>query len=290
MTTVNIKHVERTIEYIRRDGLNLALHTWRPEAPQAAIFYFHGLQSHAGWLWEVGCQFARNGVALYVLDRRGCGISDGPRNEIPAPAICLEDYRVAISHVRDEIGPDIPLGLFGHCLGGSFLAALMVVPKFDVPYESTTFCSAWLGKLHHTLPPGELQSILNDRRDGYWNADLKAEHFTDQPKYVEFIKNDVLSTRKLSLDSRAKLVQFEMMYLHRRDLYLNAPSIYICGNDDPIVNLDCAKKQYAQMFGNAGEILELPTQKHFLLFTNVRNRLINKVTSYVSSYGHAHYG
>ena len=290
MTTINLNQVERSIEYIQRDGLNLALHAWRPEAPRAAIFYFHGLQSHAGWLWEVGCQFARNGVALYVLDRRGCGISGGERNEIPPADICLADYRAAIAHVRAEVGHDIPLGLFGHCLGGSYLAALMADQQFDVPYDAALFCSTWLGKLHHTLSPAELQSIRNEKRGGYWDAGLKAEQFTDIPKYVEFIRNDVLSTRQISHDSRATLVELEMMYVQRRDLHLKAPSMYICGNDDPIVDLDTAKKQYARMFGNAGEILELPTQKHFLLFTTVRGGLINTATSYVSCYGHTHYG
>lgn len=289
MSIVKAKQVERSIEYLPMEGGNLALHAWTPETPKAAVFYFHGLQSHAGWLWEAGCQFAENDVAFFALDRRGCGISDGPRGELAPVDQMLADYRSAIRTVRAKVGDSIPLGLFGHCLGGSYLAALLSDPAFETEFESLIFCSAWLGKIHHTLPPQKIQAMLREQSDELWDAGLKAEDFSDQRRYVDFIGNDVLATRQIKASSRARLVEMEMMYLYQKELSRNTPSMYISGYEDPVVNLECAKKQYLSLFGDQGETLELATNKHYLLYTSVRQRLINRVSAYVSSHGHHHH-
>ena len=289
MNILNTKHLERSIEYLSMESCNLALHSWTPESPKAAVFYFHGLQSHAGWLWEAGCQFAENDVAFYVLDRRGCGLSDGPRGELPPVELMLEDYRTAIRVVRAKIGESIPLGLFGHCLGGSFLAALLADPEFNTDFESLVFCSSWLGKIHHTLPPRKIQAMLREQSNEYWDAGLKPEDFSDQRRYVDFISNDKLATRQIKASSRARLVEMEMMYLYQKELCRNTPSIFISGYEDPIVNLESAKKQYLSLFDYLGETLELSTNKHYLLYTNVCQRLINWVSAYVSSNGHSTY-
>ncbi len=48
-------NIRREIVGIPVEGAELALHLWRPRGQvKGAVFYFHGLQSHAGWLWEVG--------------------------------------------------------------------------------------------------------------------------------------------------------------------------------------------------------------------------------------------
>jgi alpha-beta hydrolase superfamily lysophospholipase len=290
MSIVKVKQVERCIEYLSVDGCNLALHSWTPEAPKAAVFYFHGLQSHAGWLWEAGCQFAENDVAFYALDRRGCGISDGPRGEVAPVDQMLADYRSAIRTVRSKVGDAIPMGLFGHCLGGSFLAALLADPAFDTEFESLIFCSAWLGKIHHTQPPQKIQALLREQSDELWDADLKPEDFSDQRRYVDFISNDMLATRQIKASSRARLVEMEMMYLYQKELCRNTPSVFISGYKDPVINLECAKKQYLTLFGNLGETLELAATKHYLLYTSVRHRLINQVSAFVSSHGHRSHG
>ncbi|MNR05639.1 hypothetical protein D3C85_1216820 [compost metagenome] len=81
----------------------------------------------------------------------------------------------------------------------------------------------------------------------------------------------------------------EMMYLYQKELCRNTPSIFISGYGDPVINLECAKKQYLSLFGSQGGTLELAANKHYLLYTNVRQRLINQVSAYVSSHGHSNH-
>jgi alpha-beta hydrolase superfamily lysophospholipase len=62
------------------DGTPLALHCWTPQPTSAVrglLYYVHGIQSHAGWLFETGPELARRSVVTYALDRRGSGRSGG---------------------------------------------------------------------------------------------------------------------------------------------------------------------------------------------------------------------
>jgi hypothetical protein len=54
-------NITREVHYLAQANRRMALHAWRPMRVQGAILYFHGLQSHAGWLWSVGNVFANLG-------------------------------------------------------------------------------------------------------------------------------------------------------------------------------------------------------------------------------------
>jgi alpha-beta hydrolase superfamily lysophospholipase len=277
--------IRREIIPVRCDDLTLDLHVWRPARPRAAVFYFHGLQSHAGWLWETGPRFAEHGVALFVLDRRGSGTSEGTRGEIPDAATVLADYAAALAVVRDLIGEESALCLFGHCLGGSFLAALLTSGTLHVPYETAVFCSAWLGKLHATLPADRLRALAGDDGTQPRDVGLSAADFTADPRYRRFIDGDDLAIRSLTGRSRAALLQLEAMYLDPDAAALpsDVATAFVSGSADPIVDLDDAHRTFIQLTAGRGEIAMLPTDRHYLLYTDVRDRLISWTADFASA-------
>lgn len=134
-------NITREVHYLAQANRRMALHAWRPMRVQGAILYFHGLQSHAGWLWSVGNAFANLGIAFYALDREGCGISSGEKHGFPDVRTLHEDARAAIDHIRREVPDDVPLCLFGHCLGGSVLAAIASCSHGQLPYDNLVICS-----------------------------------------------------------------------------------------------------------------------------------------------------
>ncbi|MET9426845.1 MULTISPECIES: alpha/beta fold hydrolase [unclassified Streptomyces] len=267
------------------DGTELALHLWRPrERTKGAIFYFHGLQSHAGWLWEVGPRFADNDVAFFVLDRRGSGISGGPRHEIPDVDTVVSDYTGALAHVRELIGDDVPLTLFGHCLGGSFLAALLHHSAFDVRYDAAVYCSTWLGRLHSLLGGEERAALAADRSTELWDAGLKSQDFTDDPRYRHFIDHDDLALREITRRSRATLLGLERLYLDphhpdRRELP-EIPAAFVSGLTDPIIDLDDTHRVFNRMVSDRGMIIKFPTDRHYLFYTDVRDDVVDWASAY----------
>ncbi|MEV7512188.1 alpha/beta fold hydrolase [Streptomyces sp. NPDC089922] len=275
------QNIRREIIGLPVEGAELALHLWRPRGEvKGAVFYFHGLQSHAGWLWEVGPQFADNDVAFFVLDRRGSGISGGDRHELPTARTVLDDYAAAVAHVRAMIGDEAPLSLFGHCLGGSFLAALLHDPAFTTRYDAAVFCSAWLGKLHATLDEEQRGALAADTSEEPWDAGLLARDFTDEPRHRHFIDNDDLAVRRLTRRSRAVLLELERMYLEPVHTPPSVPSAFVSGITDPIVDLDDAQRTFLRMTASDGALIRFATDKHYLFYTDVRARLVDWASAF----------
>ena len=61
-------------------GLKIFTRSWHPATtPRAVIVIVHGFNSHSGYYQWVAEQFVNNGLAVYALDLRGRGQSDGER-------------------------------------------------------------------------------------------------------------------------------------------------------------------------------------------------------------------
>ncbi|MEU1034643.1 alpha/beta fold hydrolase [Streptomyces mirabilis] len=275
------QNIRREIVGIPVEGAELALHLWRPRGQvKGAVFYFHGLQSHAGWLWEVGPQFADNDIAFYVLDRRGSGISGGTRHDLPDVDTVIRDYVTALEHVRETVGESVPLSLFGHCLGGSFMAALMHHPDFTTRYDAAVFCSAWLGKLHATLDDEQLRTLAAETGQEPWDAGLRAQDFTDEARHRHFIDHDDLAVRELTRRSRGVLLDLERLYMRPGRALPAVPAAYVSGISDPIIDLDDARRTFLGMTGSHGALIQFATDKHYLFYTDVRARLVDWASTF----------
>jgi len=68
-------HVEK-IE--GKGGLNIVVRSWRPaSAPRAIVAIVPGFNSHSAYYIWVAEQFVASGLAVYAVDLRGRGESDG---------------------------------------------------------------------------------------------------------------------------------------------------------------------------------------------------------------------
>jgi acylglycerol lipase len=99
-------------------GLRIYWQSWLPEGPpHAVIVLAHGYGEHSGRYPHVAVRFADEGFAVYALDHRGHGRSEGRR-----PIIDRMDHAVADldSLVRIAAGehPDPKPFLLGHSMGG----------------------------------------------------------------------------------------------------------------------------------------------------------------------------
>ncbi len=61
-------------------GLKILARSWRPDGrPKAVVVIVHGFNSHSGHYFWVADQLVAAGLAVYALDLRGRGLSDGER-------------------------------------------------------------------------------------------------------------------------------------------------------------------------------------------------------------------
>jgi alpha-beta hydrolase superfamily lysophospholipase len=100
------------------DGVRIFVRSWRPgPSPRAVVVICHGVNSHGGqYLWT-GRRLAAHGFAVYALDLRGRGQSEGERYYVDDVAEYVSDVAavIGLAQARDR---GVPVFLLGHSAGG----------------------------------------------------------------------------------------------------------------------------------------------------------------------------
>lgn len=101
--------------------LRIYRQSWVPAAPRATVVLVHGLGEHSGRYEHVARHLVSSGCAVYALDHRGHGKSEGPRAYVDRFANAVDDIDELVSHaVREQRGKGKqPLFLLGHSMGGA---------------------------------------------------------------------------------------------------------------------------------------------------------------------------
>jgi acylglycerol lipase len=100
-------------------GRRIYWQSWRPESePQALIVIVHGAGEHSGRYGSVAETLVQDGYAVYALDHRGHGRSDGPRALIDRLDRAVADLDRLVSEALAE-HPALPVFVLGHSMGGT---------------------------------------------------------------------------------------------------------------------------------------------------------------------------
>lgn len=96
---------------------------WLPDAdPRAVLLIAHGFGEHSGRYANVVDYFVPRGYALYALDHRGHGRSDGERVMVDHYSDYLADLKTFFDIVRRE-QPGKKIYLVGHSMGAAISTA-----------------------------------------------------------------------------------------------------------------------------------------------------------------------
>ncbi|MEP7074519.1 MAG: lysophospholipase [Acidobacteriota bacterium] len=170
-------------------GLNIAARSWAPEGtPRAVLAIVPGFNSHSGYYNWVAEQFVAAGVAVYSVDLRGRGKSDGERFYVTSFDDYVSDVAKLVEIARSE-NPGSPVFILGHSAGGVVACmytlehqaelAGLVCESFAFQVPAPDFALAALKGLAHVFPHAH---VLH----------LKNKDFSRDPKAVEIMDNDPL--------------------------------------------------------------------------------------------------
>jgi acylglycerol lipase len=105
-------------------GLRIFWQAWLPDGPpRAVVGMAHGASEHSGRYAWTGEQLAARGYALYALDHRGHGKSEGPRALVDRMDNVVADLGTLLELAGRESGDGAKPFLFGHSMGGCIALA-----------------------------------------------------------------------------------------------------------------------------------------------------------------------
>ncbi|MGW9174102.1 alpha/beta fold hydrolase [Streptomyces decoyicus] len=247
------------------DGTALALHHWTTPGATSALFYLHGIQSHAGWLQETGPELNARGIDVHALDRRGSGRSEGPRGHLPSADLVLDDYTRALAAVAERVGGAGPVVL-GQSLGGSVLAALWCTR--DLPVRRLILCAPALGQQRARHAPPALAERRARTGTAPQPVGLADGDYTDLPRYRELLAEDPLMLREVTSATQATLVRLEDLYVTGTPR-TPVPVDLAVPEHDPIIDLAAARATLRRLTSAVHEEV-FATDRHYLEFTPAR--------------------
>ena len=172
-------------------GLNLFFRAWRPDAtPRGVVVIVPGFNSHSGYYAWVAEQFVARGIAVYAIDLRGRGKSDGERFYVEHFADYVSDVHALVTHARAN-DRGLPLFVLGHSAGGvvACMYALehqadltgLICESFAFKVPAPDFALAVFKGIAHVAPHAHLLRLKNEdfSRDASIVAAMNADPLID---------------------------------------------------------------------------------------------------------------
>jgi alpha-beta hydrolase superfamily lysophospholipase len=170
-------------------GLNIYFRSWRPTGPpRGVVLIVPGFNSHSAYYAWVAEQLVACGLAVYALDLRGRGKSDGERFYVEQFADYVSDVTTFMALAKSR-EPGLPVFLLGHSAGGVVACAYtiehqaalagLICESFAFQVPAPDFALAVFKGLSHVAPHAH---ILH----------LKNEDFSRDPKVVAAMNADPL--------------------------------------------------------------------------------------------------
>ena len=170
-------------------GLRIFFRSWRPDTPpRGVVVIVHGFNSHSGYYMWVAEQLVASGFAVYALDHRGRGQSDGERFYVEKVAHYVDDLATFVSLAKTR-EPGLPVFMLGHSAGGVISCvytlehqpelAGLICESFAFEVPAPDFALAVVKGLSHLAPHAHVLKLHN-------------EDFSRDPAVVEFMNSDPL--------------------------------------------------------------------------------------------------
>ena len=174
-------------------GLNIFVRSWRPAVKgRGVVVIVHGFNSHSGYYLWVADQLVAAGLAVYALDLRGRGRSDGQRFYVETFADYVSDVATMVKLGKSR-EPGLPIFLLGHSAGGvvSCIYTLenqpelagLICESFAHQVPAPDFALAVLKGLSYVAPHAHVLKLKN-------------EDFSRDPKVVQAMNDDPLIARE----------------------------------------------------------------------------------------------
>lgn len=186
-------------------GVRLFFRSWRPDdGARGVVVIVPGFNSHSGYYGWVAEQLTASGLAVYAVDLRGRGKSDGERFYVEKFADYVSDVAALVTHARSQ-NAGLPVFVLGHSAGGvvsciytlehqAELAGL-ICESFAYQVPAPDFALSVFKGLSHVAPHTHL-------------LQLKNEDFSRDPKVVQAMNDDpLIAGEKQPIETLAEMVR-----------------------------------------------------------------------------------
>lgn len=175
-----MKHDESSFKGYK--DFNIYYQRWLPEGKlKAVLMVAHGFAEHSGRYMNLVNYFVPKGYAVYALDHRGHGRSDGERVQVDEFSDYIKDLKTFFNIIRKE-NPDEKIFLIGHSMG----SAISLLYTLEYQHELAGLATSGGGITKPGDPPPPPRPA---------GEPLPASMLSRDPAVIEAYENDPLVYR-----------------------------------------------------------------------------------------------
>ena len=228
----DIEHKEVTFE--GAGGVRLFSQYWKQQNPKAVLIIVHGLKDHGGRYESLGEQLAGHGYAVFALDLRGHGKSEGERAFVRSFDEYLQDLEIFHERVR-HMESGRPLFIFGHSMGGAIAllytltrkpaisGLLLSAPALKVPSNISSLLVWFTKRIGGIAPKRPVLKLDNNL-------------FTRDADFLATMNGDPLIDNKPHPARTAAELLRAIERIQKTMSTLDIPILVMHGTDDKITN------------------------------------------------------
>jgi acylglycerol lipase len=235
-----------------KGGLKVFMRSWRPGTPRAVVVLVHGFKAHSGLYEWTAEQLVEHGFAVYALDHRGHGRSEGERLYVDKFADYVDDVHTFVRLAKSR-EPGLPVFLLGHSAGGVISSvytlehgeelAGFICESFAHEVPAPDFALAILKGLSHIVPHAHVLKLDDDG-------------FSRDASFVERMKTDPLIERAgYPTQTVAEMVRADER-LKREFPLITLPVLILHGTEDK-VTLPHGSQLFHEKAGSKDKTLKL---------------------------------
>jgi alpha-beta hydrolase superfamily lysophospholipase len=235
------------------DGVRIFTREWQPAgAPRGVVVISHGLNAHSGLYEWAAQQFTANALAVYALDHRGRGRSEGERFFVKKFADWTSDLATFIDIVKSR-EPDLPVYLLGHSAGGVIACgyalehqdeiAGLICEDFAYQVPAPEVALAIVKGVAHVAPHARVMKLKN-------------EDFSRDPSVVAALNADPLIANETQpSETIAELVRADEL-LKKSFQLITLPLLILHGTADKVTK-PSGSKEFYEKAGSRDKTLKL---------------------------------
>jgi len=260
-------------------GLKIFVRSKRPAGkPKAVVAIVHGFNSHSGHYFWVIDQLVAEGLAVYALDLRGRGKSDGNRFWVDRFADYVSDVDGLVKLARSR-EPGLPVFILGHSAGGviscvytlehqSELAGL-ICESFAFQVPAPDFALAVIKGISHIAPHAQVLKLPNE---GFSRDQNVVDALNADPLIAHEVQPTHTVAEMVRADERLKK-EFPLMKL---------PVLILHGTDDKVTKATGSQFFY-DTAGSADKTLKLyPGHVHDLLNDIDKEKVMDAIKAWIA--------